>query len=162
MKCVGPQAKDADLWILVREEVRSVHQEGMLLEVEHVKAHRSKKEKKDMALFGSLVTEGSERADVLATGGCNAGGRNGTDQGQHSSAEKEGGLRDVAVRSQLSLFRGGKSDCEEVRPMPKEEWISVDQKKRVKIRGTSYCAATRRYRFMRCGKHIGNMKMPGK
>ena len=74
VKCVGPQAKDADLWILVREEVSRIHQESMLLEVEHVKAHRSKKEKKDMALFGSLVTEGIERADELATGGCNAGG----------------------------------------------------------------------------------------
>ena len=49
MKCIGPEAKDADLLILV--EVRRIHQEGILLEVEHVKAHRSQIEKQDMTLF---------------------------------------------------------------------------------------------------------------
>ena len=31
MKCIGPMAKDADLWILIWEEVHTVHQEGMLV-----------------------------------------------------------------------------------------------------------------------------------
>ena len=31
MKCIGPEAKDADLWIQVREEVHTLHQEGVLL-----------------------------------------------------------------------------------------------------------------------------------
>ena len=44
MKCIGAKAKDADLWILIWKEVHRVHQEGILVEVEHVKAHRSKKE----------------------------------------------------------------------------------------------------------------------
>ena len=35
MKCIAPKAKDADLWILIWEEVRRVHQEGMLLEVSY-------------------------------------------------------------------------------------------------------------------------------
>ena len=47
--------------------MRSVHQEGMLLEVEHVEAHRSKKEKQEvtleMALFKRSVTEGHEKAE---------------------------------------------------------------------------------------------------
>ena len=37
------EAKDADLWILIREELHRVHQEGVLSGVKHVKAHRSKK-----------------------------------------------------------------------------------------------------------------------
>ena len=41
MKSAGPKAKDADLWVLIWEEVRRVHRDGILLEVEHVKAHRS-------------------------------------------------------------------------------------------------------------------------
>ena len=45
IKCIGPEAKDADLWLCIWEEVRRIHQEGALLEVEHVKARRSKKEK---------------------------------------------------------------------------------------------------------------------
>ena len=51
MKCIGPQAKGADVWIIVWEEVR--HQEGTLVEVEHVKAHRSQTEKQEMTFFES-------------------------------------------------------------------------------------------------------------
>ena len=50
MKCIGPRAKDANLWILIWEESHRVHQEGILLEVEHLKVHRSKKEKQQMSL----------------------------------------------------------------------------------------------------------------
>ena len=39
MKCIGPRAKDTALWILIWEEVRRVHQGGILVKVEHVKAH---------------------------------------------------------------------------------------------------------------------------
>ena len=41
MKCNGPKAKDAGLWILIWEALHRVHQEGTLLEVEHVKSHRT-------------------------------------------------------------------------------------------------------------------------
>ena len=44
MKCIGPKAKDADLWILIWEELHRVHQEGIPAEVENVKSHRSEKE----------------------------------------------------------------------------------------------------------------------
>ena len=43
MKCIAPRAKDADLWILIWEEVRRIYQGGVL---QHVKTHRTKKEKK--------------------------------------------------------------------------------------------------------------------
>ena len=39
MRCVGPTAKGADLWISIWEELYRVHQEGLLVEVEHVKVH---------------------------------------------------------------------------------------------------------------------------
>ena len=45
MKCTGQKAKDVDHWMLIWEEVRGIHQEGMLLDVEHVKVDRSKKMK---------------------------------------------------------------------------------------------------------------------
>ena len=35
MKCISPKAKDADVWTLTWEEVRSIHQEGTLPEVVH-------------------------------------------------------------------------------------------------------------------------------
>ena len=43
MRCTGPRAKDADLWILIWEEFHRVHQEGVWVEVEHVKAHSTRK-----------------------------------------------------------------------------------------------------------------------
>ena len=36
------------------------------MEVEHVKAHRTKKEKKNMSQFEKFVAEGNEKADELA------------------------------------------------------------------------------------------------
>ena len=42
---------------------------GILVEVEHVKAHRTKKEKKDMSHFEKFVAEGNENADDLAKAG---------------------------------------------------------------------------------------------
>ena len=41
----------------------------IMVEVEHVKAHRTKKEKKEMSHFENFVTEGSEKADELANAG---------------------------------------------------------------------------------------------
>ena len=40
MKCIGPTAKDADVWMLIREELHRVHQEGILVDVKHIKALR--------------------------------------------------------------------------------------------------------------------------
>ena len=40
-----------------------------MVEVEHVKAHRTTKEKKDVSHFQKFVTEGNEQADELAKKG---------------------------------------------------------------------------------------------
>ena len=39
------------------------------MEVEHVKAHRTKEEKKEMSHLEKFVTEGNEKADELAEAG---------------------------------------------------------------------------------------------
>ena len=44
-ECIKPRAVDADLWIKIWEELRELVKRGVLVEVEHVKAHRTKKEK---------------------------------------------------------------------------------------------------------------------
>ena len=43
-ECFKPRAGDADLW-KIREEIHELVKKGILMEVEHVKAHRTKKEK---------------------------------------------------------------------------------------------------------------------
>ena len=62
-RCIGPRTKDADLWILIWEEMHRCHQEGRLVEVEHAKAHRSKTEIQLMSLSLKNVTEGNEKVD---------------------------------------------------------------------------------------------------
>ena len=64
--CIGPSAKDADLWILIWEELHRVHQEGILAEVDIVKAHRTKKEIQQMPLFVRFITQKNEKGEKLA------------------------------------------------------------------------------------------------
>ena len=64
MRCIGPRAKGADLWILIFGEVHRFHQEGILVEVEHVKAHRTKKEMQLMSLFEKFITVGNEKRQM--------------------------------------------------------------------------------------------------
>ena len=53
-----------------------VHREGILVEVEHVKAHRTKKEMQQMSFsFERFIAEGIEQADELAKEGMMLDGR---------------------------------------------------------------------------------------
>ena len=46
-ECIKPSAGDADLWIKIWEELHELVKRGILVEVAHVKAHRTKKKRKD-------------------------------------------------------------------------------------------------------------------
>ena len=63
MKFIGPKAKDADLWILIWEELHEVRQEG-LLEVELNNASRQGGGARTDV--DDCVTERNTRADELA------------------------------------------------------------------------------------------------
>ena len=43
MRCIGPKAKDVDLWIAILEELNNLRSKEILVEVEHVKAYRSER-----------------------------------------------------------------------------------------------------------------------
>ena len=49
-----------------REELHLLISKENLVEVEHVKAHRTQKDKQEMLNFVKFVTEGSEKADEVA------------------------------------------------------------------------------------------------
>ena len=51
------------------EELHQLFSKEILVELENVKAHRIKKDKKDMSQFEKFVTEGNEKADELAKEG---------------------------------------------------------------------------------------------
>ena len=54
---------------MILEEWHRVHPEGILVDVEHVKEHRSKKEMQQMTLFERFITESNEKANELAMEG---------------------------------------------------------------------------------------------
>ena len=68
-ECIKPRAGDAVLWIKIWEELHGLAERGILVEVEHVKADRTKKEKKHMSQLEKFVTEGNEKAGELAKEG---------------------------------------------------------------------------------------------
>ena len=65
-ECVKPRAGDADLWIKIWEELHHLAARDIVVEVEHVKAHGTQKEQKEMSHSQKFVSEGNEKADELA------------------------------------------------------------------------------------------------
>ena len=68
-KCIIPEAGDADLSIKIWEELHRLAARDIVVEVEHLKAHRTKNDKKDMSHFGRFVSDVNEKADELAKAG---------------------------------------------------------------------------------------------
>ena len=76
--------------------------------MEHIEAHLTEKDKKEMTHFEKFVTDGNEKADELAGKGAMLGeGLFGADKSKNGSAGASGGVRSLAVCSQLSLLGGG-------------------------------------------------------
>ena len=59
-KCIDPEAGDADLWKNLGRVAAFLTSKGISMEVEHVKAHRTEKDKKETRKFVKFVTDGNE------------------------------------------------------------------------------------------------------
>ena len=68
-KYIDPKAGDADLRIKIWEELHLLVSKEFFVEVEHVKAHRTKKDNKEMSHIEKFATDGREKADELAKEG---------------------------------------------------------------------------------------------
>ena len=161
-ECVKPRAGDSDLWIGNWEKLHELVKRSILVEVAHVKAHRTKKEKEKMTKFERFVTEGNEEAVKLAKAGAML------DEGfmaEVRAVTVKHGREEVYVALQYAasfhcLVEEWK-DCEELRSKQKEKWFFVDKRReRIKHR-TEWCADANRYRCMRCERGSKYMKMPG-
>ena len=114
---------------LICEELHGLVTRGILVEVAHVKAHRTKKEKEKMTTFDRFVTKGNEKAGVLAKAGAML------DEGFMEEARTETvkqGREEVHVALQYAasfhLLVEQWKDCEELEPKPKEKWSFVDKR----------------------------------
>ena len=114
------------------KEIASIRKLAMLTfqsqkKWEHVDAHRTEKDKKDMSQFEKFVTEGNKKVDELAKAGAML------DEGFMAEArakmvKQERGVCRLAVRSELSLL-GGTIESEELEPKTEERWIFVDKRR---------------------------------
>ena len=108
MKCICRNAGDADLWIKIWEELHRLTSREILIDVVHVEAHRTEKDKKEMTQFEKFVAEGNEKADELAKEGAMLDeGFYGGSKIRDYAAGAGRGARSPAVCSQLSLSGGG-------------------------------------------------------
>ena len=91
------------------EELHLLALEETWVDVEHVKAHRTEKDKKEMTHFEKFVTDGSEEADELAKAGAMMGeGFMAQTRAKTVQQEREEVYAALhAVSSQLSLLGGG-------------------------------------------------------
>ena len=120
-ECVKPRAGDADLWIKIWDELHSLTARDTKVRVEHVKAHRTKKENQEVSHIEKFVTEGNEKADDLAKAGAVL------DEGFMAEARAEAVQQEreevyAALQyaaSFHSLVEEWK-DCEGLKPKPKE------------------------------------------
>ena len=115
-------------WITKR--MHGLAERGILVEVEHVKAHRTKKDKKTMSQFEKFVTEGNEKADELAMAGAML------DEGFMAEVTAETMQQERGeVYAALQYAAGFHcvveewKDCEELRPKPKEKWVFVKKRR---------------------------------
>ena len=137
--------------------------EAFWWKVEHVKAHRTKKEQKQMSQFERFVTEGTEKADELAKAGAML------DEGFMAEAraetmqqEREEVYAALQYAASFHFLVEQWKDCEELKPKPKEKWIFVDKKSEETKHRTEWCAEADKYRCMRCGRGSKYMKEDAK
>ena len=121
-KRFDPKARNADLWIKIWEELHFLVSKGISVEVEHVKANRTKIDKKDMSQFEKFVTKGNEKADELAKAGTML------DEGLMAEAraktvQQEREVVDAALQYAASFhcLMEEWEDFEELKPKPKEK-----------------------------------------
>ena len=118
-KCIEPKAADADLWIRIWEELQLSTSKEILVEVEHVKAHRTEKEKKEMAQFEKFVAGGNERVDEFSKGRSDVGRRiHGADKSKKRFSRKR-----EEVYAALQYASSFHRYCQELKPQPKETWF---------------------------------------
>ena len=100
-ECIKPRAGDADLWIKKNwEELHELVKRGILVEVEHVKAHRT----------GAMLDE-----DCMAEA-----------RAETVKQEREEVYVALQCAASFHCLVEAWKDCEELKPQPKEKWSFVD------------------------------------
>ena len=86
------------------EELHSLISREILVQVEHVEAHRAEKDKKEMSRFERFVADGNEKTDELAKEGAMKDGFMAQVRAKTFSAGKRRSVCSITVCGQLPLF----------------------------------------------------------
>ena len=148
MKCIGPKAVDADFWIKFAKNC-VICGRKTVIEVEHVKAHRTDEERQHVSLFEKFIAEGNEKAEEMAKEGAMlAGGSMSKARARTIQQEREEVHANLQCAAGFHCLVEEWKDCEELQPQPKEKWIFVHEKRAESKHRTEWCAVTSRYREM--------------
>ena len=95
------------MWIKIREELHQLMSKEIFGEVEHVNAHRTKKDTNDVSRFEKFVAQGNQKVNELAKAGAMLDeGFMAQARAKNGPAGKRRSVCSPAVRSQLPLFGG--------------------------------------------------------
>ena len=141
------------------EELHGLAEGGILVEVEHVKAHRTKKEKEKCRSLRSLSLKATRRLMSWQ---------------KKEHCWMEGFLAETMQQEREEVYAALQyaasfhglteqwKECEELEPEPKEKWIFVDQKREELKHRTEWCAEADGYRCMRWERGSKYLEMAGK
>ena len=151
--CIKPRDGAADLWIEIWEEMHSLAARGMTVKVDHFKAHRTKKEKKEMSHLRSLSLKAKRRRMTWQKQEqCWTKGLWRKQEQRLRQQEREEVYAALQYAASFHCLMDEWKDCEELKPKTKGKWIFVDREKEETKHRTEWCAETNKYRCMRCGK----------
>ena len=139
---MAQNAKDADVWILIWEELHSVHEEDILVEVRARQSASLQKGEKKQLQGSDKAEEFSKRRSDVEWKRCGAGAS------YYGSAREEvyAALQYAAsLHCLVEEWRG----CEELEPNPKERWTFVNKTMEARMHRMEWCAAANTYRCMR-------------
>ena len=91
--------------LICGSELHCMAERGILVEVQHVRTHHTKKEKKDMSQFEKFVIEGNEKANDCAKGAMLDEGFMAEARAKPMQQEREGDVCSFAVCGQASTAR---------------------------------------------------------
>ena len=113
------------------EDVRVLGSKEILVEVERVKAHRTQKDKKDMSQFEKFVADGHETGKQLAKAGATLDERFTAETKEKKvQQQREEVCAALQYAASFHCLVEEWNDCEELKPRPKEKWISWIRKVR--------------------------------
>ena len=127
-KYIDPKAGDADLWIKIWEEMHLLVSKFLLVEVEHVKAHRTKKSD-ELAKEGAMLDEGFMAETIAKT----------------VQQEREEAYASLQYAASFHCLVEERKDFEELKPKPKEKSIFVEKNNVEMKHQSEWCAETNKY-----------------